>query len=92
MASLTFRLMGYAFQTTLGMLSRTLFFIDALRHLRDRVNSRGDCPHEVFQNYKAIDLIAEAYARTWGDVHAWIHINKSDNSKKKKKNTKNKEK
>ena len=38
------------------------------------------------QNYKAIDLIAEAYARTWGDFHAWIHINKSDNSKKKKKN------
>ena len=34
------------------------------------------------QNYKAVDLIAEAYARTWGDVHVWIHINKSDNSKK----------
>lgn len=44
------------------------------------------------ENYKAVDLIAEAYARTWGDFHVWIHINKSDNSKKKKKNTKNKKK
>ena len=34
------------------------------------------------ENYKDVDLIAEAYARTWGDVHVWIHINKSDNSKK----------
>ena len=35
------------------------------------------------KNYKSVDLVAEAYARTWGDFHVWIHINKSDNSKKK---------
>jgi hypothetical protein len=44
------------------------------------------------KNYKSIDLVAEAYARTWGDVHAWIHINGCDKFKKTKKNTKNKKK
>ncbi|MBO5906129.1 MAG: hypothetical protein J6Q84_06910 [Kiritimatiellae bacterium] len=44
------------------------------------------------ENYKAADLIAAVYARTWGDVHAWIHINGYDKFKKTKKKGKNKKK
>ena len=44
------------------------------------------------KNYKAIDLIDEAYARTWGDVRTWIYINGRDNLPKTKKVAKNKKK
>ena len=59
-------------------------WVDALVMLND--------VYHCSQNYKAIDLIAEAYARTWGDVRTWIHIKERDNLKKMKKIAKNKKK
>lgn len=59
-------------------------WVDALVMLND--------VYHCSQNYKAIDLIAEAYARTWGDVRTWIYINGRDNLAKTKKIIKNKKK
>lgn len=59
-------------------------WVDALVMLKDEYNGS--------KNYKSVDLVAEAYARTWGDVHAWIHINGYDKFKKTKKKGKNKKK
>jgi hypothetical protein len=44
------------------------------------------------KNYKSVDLVAEAYALTWGDVRTWIYINGRDNFAKTKKIIKNKKK
>lgn len=59
-------------------------WVDALVMLKDEYNGS--------KNYKSVDLVAEAYARTWGDVRTWIHIKERDNLKKMKKIAKNKKK
>ena len=35
------------------------------------------------KQYNAVDLIASAHPRTWGDLCAFIHMNQSQNDKKK---------
>lgn len=59
-------------------------WVDALVMLKDE--------YDGSKNYKSVDLVAEAYARTWGDVRTWIYIKERDNLKKTKKIVKNKKK
>ena len=42
----------------------------------------------VSENYKAVDLIAQAYPRTWGDLCTWIYMKEAQKSTKKRKTAK----
>ena len=42
----------------------------------------------VSENYKAVDLIAQAYPRTWGDLCTWIYMKEAQKATKKRKITK----
>ena len=46
----------------------------------------------VSENYKAVDLIAQAYPRTWGDLCTWIYMKEAQKATKKRKTVKKSEK
>lgn len=48
-------------------------WIDALVMLKDE--------YDGSENYKAVDLIAAAYARMWGDLRSWIYTKECDKLK-----------